>query len=342
MTKTLDLAGHRYGRLLVQSQAPSSKDGKARWHCLCDCGAPCVVAGKELRSDKTKSCGCLRRETTSKQRGKNLEGHKIGRLLIVKRVDKNRQGNYTWLCNCDCGKSKIISSLGLLSGGTKSCGCLKAEAASERMAVDMRGRLYGRLTAIEQAGTGAFNRLLWRFRCECGQEVIRSGVSVRNCGTRSCGCLRVETSREWGKLIGPKHLCSDGLEIFAQDPAYAERECSLYLAQVATSFLKIGIAFNVKRRGRGDYEAVLFEKRMGRACCWVVEQTALDMTRSYSTQNVPRHLKCEGYSEFREGLPAAMGQVLLHTLSEEVLRVGWAKFAQRYQAGQVRAHAISD
>jgi len=30
---------------------------------------------------------------------------------------------YTYLCQCDCGKSKAVPRSGLLSGHTKSCGC---------------------------------------------------------------------------------------------------------------------------------------------------------------------------------------------------------------------------
>ncbi|SDH10548.1 hypothetical protein SAMN05216466_107116 [Paraburkholderia phenazinium] len=62
-TKMVDMAGQRFGRLLVLSRAatPShvSNQGRAYWLCACDCGEESVVSGKSLRTDKTRSCGCL-------------------------------------------------------------------------------------------------------------------------------------------------------------------------------------------------------------------------------------------------------------------------------------------
>jgi hypothetical protein len=59
----LDLTGHRYGRLVVRSLSPQrTAEGKARWLCLCDCGATTDVAARNLRSGSVKSCGCHRRE----------------------------------------------------------------------------------------------------------------------------------------------------------------------------------------------------------------------------------------------------------------------------------------
>lgn len=52
---------NRYDRLVVVSRAPS-KSGLARWNCRCSCGKSLVVAGTHLRSGRTKSCGCLRRD----------------------------------------------------------------------------------------------------------------------------------------------------------------------------------------------------------------------------------------------------------------------------------------
>lgn len=55
--RKLDLCGHRYGALLVASEAPAV-DNKVRWLCKCVCGADTTVRTTDLRSGKTKSCGC--------------------------------------------------------------------------------------------------------------------------------------------------------------------------------------------------------------------------------------------------------------------------------------------
>lgn len=56
---------------------------------------------------------------------------------------------------------------------------------------DITGRVFGRLTVIERAGS-ANNRALWRCRCECGNEHITQGQRLRNGKVKSCGCLRAE------------------------------------------------------------------------------------------------------------------------------------------------------
>lgn len=61
MVVAIDLTGKPFGRLLVVERAPSIK-GQAAWLCRCDCGREKVVKGYVLRSKRSKSCGCLRRE----------------------------------------------------------------------------------------------------------------------------------------------------------------------------------------------------------------------------------------------------------------------------------------
>lgn len=56
------LAGRRFGRLVVLSRAENSKTQKTRWLCLCDCGKEKVIGASELKRGgraATQSCGCL-------------------------------------------------------------------------------------------------------------------------------------------------------------------------------------------------------------------------------------------------------------------------------------------
>lgn len=61
----------------------------------------------------------------------NLKGERFGRLLVIERATGThlRKGVH-WLCRCNCGTEKIIASDLLRSKETKSCGCLKKDAAS--------------------------------------------------------------------------------------------------------------------------------------------------------------------------------------------------------------------
>lgn len=61
--KKVDLTNLRFGRLLVINKVGIDSRGQSRWQCMCDCGNGIVVVGSSLKNERTKSCGCLRRET---------------------------------------------------------------------------------------------------------------------------------------------------------------------------------------------------------------------------------------------------------------------------------------
>ena len=68
MGQFIDLTGHRYGRLTVVKRYGTYKSFDHQtptWLCRCDCGNYTVVNGNALKIGSTKSCGCLRRETSS-------------------------------------------------------------------------------------------------------------------------------------------------------------------------------------------------------------------------------------------------------------------------------------
>lgn len=53
-----DIAGRRFGHLLVIHRAGRASDRRAMWLCTCDCGARIIVSGNNLRSGNSQSCGC--------------------------------------------------------------------------------------------------------------------------------------------------------------------------------------------------------------------------------------------------------------------------------------------
>lgn len=58
-----DITGRRYGKLTVIRRAENTKNNKTQWLCKCDCGNEKVVARSSLTSGKTRSCGCLMKES---------------------------------------------------------------------------------------------------------------------------------------------------------------------------------------------------------------------------------------------------------------------------------------
>ena len=60
--KKYSLVNQRFGKLLVLWKGKKRNGRSMVWDCRCDCGALVSVIGSNLRSGKTKSCGCLKRK----------------------------------------------------------------------------------------------------------------------------------------------------------------------------------------------------------------------------------------------------------------------------------------
>ncbi len=54
--------------------------------------------------------------------------------------------------------------------------------------VDRTGQVFGKLTVLEQAGRNKLKKVLWRCKCECGNELIVVSGSLVTGNTTSCGC----------------------------------------------------------------------------------------------------------------------------------------------------------
>ena len=61
----------------------------------------------------------------------------FGRLYVTHPAGKGTSGD-RWFCQCVCGRTTVVPSRRLLSGKTKSCGCLNREMAADRAAARKR------------------------------------------------------------------------------------------------------------------------------------------------------------------------------------------------------------
>ena len=59
----------------------------------------------------------------------NLTGRKFGNLIALCRYESGLNGKSAWICKCDCGNKKVVRTTDLLSGKTKSCGCMRSASA---------------------------------------------------------------------------------------------------------------------------------------------------------------------------------------------------------------------
>ena len=131
-----DLIGQKFGRLTVIELFKHPTDNKRTyWKCKCECGKEPIVRAGSLKAGNTKSCGCLKRELTSKNLSYKLEGKRFGRLIVLKRngviVGSDGTKYSAWLCKCDCGTVKTIKGADLVQGKVQSCGCLISKGEEE-------------------------------------------------------------------------------------------------------------------------------------------------------------------------------------------------------------------
>jgi hypothetical protein len=120
----------------------------------------------------------------------DLTGQRFGRLVVIERAKSGRHTR--WICKCDCGKSTQVYAHDLRRGdtrATRSCGCLQRELTRKRVTKDVTGQKFGRLTALHPTGKNSHGDVIWRLRCDCGNEIEHS-INSLGIKTRSCGCLR--------------------------------------------------------------------------------------------------------------------------------------------------------
>ena len=63
--------------------------------------------------------------------GPDLAGQKFGRLTVVSRVLTEKR-NTRWLCQCECGVFKVVTTGHLSNSTTRSCGCLARDMSRLR------------------------------------------------------------------------------------------------------------------------------------------------------------------------------------------------------------------
>lgn len=124
----------------------------------------------------------------------DLSGKRFGYLTVVERSG-SRNGHAAWLCQCDCGNTKIADGWQLKKGSVKSCGCRQFDR-SNRM-IDLTGKRFGHLTVIGPTGKKNNSGVpYWKCICDCGNETeVNRQMLVRGRTTMCRECLTKQNSR---------------------------------------------------------------------------------------------------------------------------------------------------
>lgn len=177
-----DLSGRRFGRLSVVSLEYVGDYNEGHWLCECDCGKRIVAIDHNLKRGQTTSCGCRKRE----RRSEELTDKRFGRLYVLDFDHMGARGMSYWLCECDCGNRTVVSRSSLLSGLTKSCGCLGREGAEP---INLAGKRFGNLYVKELERMDRRIGGLWLCECDCGNNTVCRTKELTKGLTTSCGCM---------------------------------------------------------------------------------------------------------------------------------------------------------
>ena len=93
------------------------------------CGNFFTALISNVKSGKTRSCGCVAKKVKSengKRNAKNLKGQRFGNLIALEPTEKRNRNQIVWKCQCDCGNIHYAPSAELIRGNVKSCGCVRS------------------------------------------------------------------------------------------------------------------------------------------------------------------------------------------------------------------------
>lgn len=128
-----DLTGQKFGKLIVIKKSEKrTNSGKIKWTCECSCIKRTIldVIGATLKRGTTRSCGCVKIGTNTK----NLIGKIFNKLTVISLSHYDKHNKAHWICQCECGKTSTpsTSSLTHKTNPVKSCGCYKNSPKKEK------------------------------------------------------------------------------------------------------------------------------------------------------------------------------------------------------------------
>ena len=104
-------------------------------------------------------------------------GEKVGMLTAIRPTDRrNKGGNVMWEWECDCGNTVFRSVQDVARFKNPSCGCTRLKV----------GDKVGMLTAIRPTDERKNGYVVWEWKCDCGNTVFRTSLSVRQGEHRGC------------------------------------------------------------------------------------------------------------------------------------------------------------
>ncbi len=108
----VDLSGTVFGHWTVLACGIKDTRGRHKWICLCSCGVKKMVDGTNLRTGKTKSCGCHSADKTRTHGKTRSKLYQTWRAMIQRCENKNHKMYHRYGARnigvCDRWRSSFI------------------------------------------------------------------------------------------------------------------------------------------------------------------------------------------------------------------------------------------
>lgn len=134
----------------------------------------------------------------AKPRYHDLSGRAFGHLRVVKLAGYDNGKKPVWLCQCECGKEASVRAA-FLKRGQEYCSKQCPIYHQEKLLIDLSGKRFGKLVAIDRVGKARKAKAIWLFECDCGQYATLVADNVKSGNTRSCGCVGIASRIKHGK-----------------------------------------------------------------------------------------------------------------------------------------------
>ena len=203
MGKKIDLTGQRFGKLVVVSESTErDKNRNIMWHCLCDCGEKSKIRGDNLKSGRSKSCGCLLSENL------DLTGQRFGKLTVIEYAKKRVRRLIAWECLCECGTRIQVTTQALRTGNTKSCGCFKLERSSGENNPSYNPNLTEEERLKNRYELSGGNSRVWS-----KQVMKRDNYTCQICGNSPSGNLNAHHLNAWNAFPEQRFDLDNGVTL---------------------------------------------------------------------------------------------------------------------------------
>ncbi|HIG0358913.1 TPA: hypothetical protein ACX96Z_000476 [Clostridium sporogenes] len=153
----------------------------------------------------------------------DLTGQQFGRLTVIRYSGKDKFGHSQWLCKCDCGNKKILSSPNFKNGSVRSCGCIYEETIIKNGYINYNNENFRKANDVD------------RFRgtkiCSLNKKAPKNNTS---------GYKGVSWNKKTNKWISRIQLAGEGI----------------YLGQ----YYKLDDAINARREAEEKYYSPIIEE----------------------------------------------------------------------------------